>query len=862
MEFYFAGGAMEIGGSCIYVRIAGVGVLMDAGIRQGKNKDELPDFYGIQQMGGVDLIMISHAHMDHTGSLPVISKAYPNARIYMTKMTLDETRVLLYDSIRLMERQEDGIPKYSENDVISMLERVIPLHFQEEILIPEYDMRLTAYPAGHIAGVACLYLKTKEGTILYTGDVSGFQQQTIEGTSIPRLRPDVTIMESTYGNRMHASRALEEERLVSMLAECVNKGWKTLIPVFALGRSQEVLLILRAAIQNGKIPPVPVYVDGMVRDMNRVYYLNPTYLRNSLARRILKGNDPFYSEEIRETERTADREALLEADGPAIFVTSSGMLSGGPSVTYAKKLLPREDACIILTGYQDEEAPGRLLMNLTEDSSEDKYVTLDGLYLPVRCRVEMVGLSAHADQSELCGIVERTSSRNIILVHGDQDAVNGLGNALSSDWRRNIYQPSVGDSIRIDIRSPREQLGTVFPYSMQLETGSKVPASDLWEAWKQYYTGRAFTIREIAEIVYGSGTELTNDTLQSLQEALLDSPYFSRHPKRLFLIRANTTEEAEEEQKKGTISQKDAEDRLRELLRENKDRSQALSEADSSERVLCEEEVRRISLYPEEKRAVINVDFPDAFSPDAASEISRKLIDETGWRVEIGRSMNYQKVTELLSRLFTGRVQKTSYYVEKKQYLVVLKVWEDTDPDACNEFRKTTGWEITCQYPSLELHSFQQKDAETGKPISEMTKANDWYLPEMPDDFVEQNLAFSIIDDIFSETNVTIYRRGIKSDSIGKYIEISFISPEIGRTCDGQLTDAAERTGWRVHISDSVNQNELFRIASDLGNKYGVTFAKNPSYLPGKRTLRIVTDPGVPVQMRQEFLEKTGIVIE
>ena len=208
MKFYFAGGAMEVGGSCIHLQIAGKGILMDCGIRQSGNREAFPDFRGIQERGGVDAILISHAHMDHTGSLPVISKAYPAARIYMTKMAMEQTRVLLFDSLKLMDRREEEIPQYSREDVLSMLERITPIAYQQEMPIPELNMKVTAYPAGHIAGAACLYLQTEEGSIFYSGDVSGFAQQTIEGIGIPKLRPDAAILESTYGNRLHALRTL------------------------------------------------------------------------------------------------------------------------------------------------------------------------------------------------------------------------------------------------------------------------------------------------------------------------------------------------------------------------------------------------------------------------------------------------------------------------------------------------------------------------------------------------------------------------------------------------------------------------------------------------------------------------------
>ena len=130
MNLHFLGGAMEIGGSCIYIRIAGRGILLDSGIRQTATKDPIPDFRTVQEQGGVDAVIISHAHMDHIGTLPIISKAYPNARIYMTAMTAELTRVLLYDSLKIMKYREDEIPHYSEQDVLAMLGRVHPIGYQ------------------------------------------------------------------------------------------------------------------------------------------------------------------------------------------------------------------------------------------------------------------------------------------------------------------------------------------------------------------------------------------------------------------------------------------------------------------------------------------------------------------------------------------------------------------------------------------------------------------------------------------------------------------------------------------------------------------------------------------------------------
>ena len=433
MELSFSGGAMEIGGSCIYLRIAGKGILMDSGIRQSGGKDPIPDFRTIQQMGGLDAIIISHAHMDHTGTLPIISRAYPQVPVYMTAMTADLVRVLLYDSLKVMDRREEEIPHYTEKDVLAMLNRIITFGFNTPHPIFE-NFTLTFYPAGHIAGAACIYLVTEEGSLFYSGDFSSFAQRTIEGIRIPRLRPDVTIVETTYGNQLHANRQTEEKRLVNLIAECLQKKHKILIPAFALGRAQEVLLILRAAIQNGELPSVPVYADGMVRDINTMYIRNPLYLKNALGKRILKGNEPFYTKEIKAVAANQKREELMEGSDPVIFVSSSGMLTGGPSVLYAKKLIAMEHADIIITGYQDEESPGRKLLNLLENPDEktkhkievkEGLLAISGVLLSdADIRTYPLGESA----SHLVGYVQQVTAEDLEKYSGegyDENSVIG-----------------------------------------------------------------------------------------------------------------------------------------------------------------------------------------------------------------------------------------------------------------------------------------------------------------------------------------------------------------------------------------------------------------------------------------------------
>ncbi|MGN0295198.1 MAG: MBL fold metallo-hydrolase [Lachnospiraceae bacterium] len=844
MELSFLGGAMEIGGSCIYLRIAGKGILMDSGIRQSGGKDPLPDFRTIQQMGGLDAIIISHAHMDHIGTLPIISRSYPTVPVYMTAMTADLVRVLLYDSLKVMERREEEIPHYTEKDVLSMLNRIVTFGFNTPHKIFE-NFTLTFYPAGHIAGAACIYLVTEEGSLFYSGDFSSFAQRTIEGIRIPRLRPDVSIVETTYGNRLHANRQTEERRLVNLIGECLQKKHKILIPAFALGRAQEVLLILRSAIQNGELPAVPVYVDGMVRDINTMYIRNPLYLKNALGKRILKGNEPFYTKEIQPVAVNQKREELMEGSDPAIFVSSSGMLTGGPSVLYAKKLISMEHASIIITGYQDEESPGRKLLNLLENPDE-KTITLDGTTIPVRCGVHQVGLSAHGDQSEIMALLNRLESRNIFLVHGNRDVIDELGAVIASeDYRKRVYLPECGQTCEILIGKKRKQLSQIFPHTLQKDSPFTVDDEKLlWAYWREYYPEKIFSVAQIAQIWYGKA--VSDETiLQDMQNIFLKSIYFSPDPRRMFLFCANPEEAVKQAEAPKTMTIQELEKQV--------------------QLHFGEFPYKKISYHVEVQEIILIFDYPDSQDTGRLQAAAEKFREETGWTISINPSMNHNAAGVLLYGWFENRLMKTSYFQERKEYAVTLSSMTEEDAGKIQEFRKMTGWKLVINGIS---DSGKDSAGTAGSGVlsgsSELSdNGMDFFRPQNDNaEQVEQNLAFSCIDQTFEGQPCTLYRKGIKNDGEGKFLEFSFISPALGRRYRQLLQTLSDQIGWRIRIADKVNQAELIKIAGVLCSKYGITVCKNPSYLPGTKEIQLTILPGteesVLTELAAEFKEKTG----
>ena len=843
MKLGFAGGAREVGGSCICIRIQDRGILFDSGIRQSGNKDPLPNFRLIQEMGGIDAIIISHAHMDHIGSLPLISRAYPNAQIYMTPMTMELSRVLLQDSLKIMSMREEEIPLYGEADVTAMMERIIPLPEEvEKEIFP--DISFVFYPAGHIAGAACIYLKTTDGTVFYSGDFAAFSQQTIEGIRIPKLRPDLCIVETTYGDRLHSNRQVEENRLIQMVAEAVTAGKKVLIPSFALGRAQEVILLLRTGMNRGVIPQVPVYVDGMVREICRVYSRFPASLKSKLARSIIKGHDPFYSADVQPVLPSADRNKLLEQEGPAVFVASSGMLSGGPSVLYAEKILPREDGLVIITGYQDEEAPGRALMKLADDvekarttsqdpDAEPVSIVLSGRSIPVKAQVCKVGLSAHGDQEEILALLTRLSPRDVFLVHGDSEVMPAVASLITGEHLRGVYMPSCGDIKDISYRVTRKQTSFRWPRTMnETETPDESGLEKLRLFVMEHYPERKFKAQQLMEIWYGRQSA-SPEEITVWQKMLLDSICFASDDLHFFLFHPATEQE------------------IRDAGAPKELNLQMVTDLTAKHFSFLG--YKKAGIYPDEKKVVLRFVFPDAINMEEFETAAECFTEETKWSVSIHPASDHSSMQQLLHSLFEDRIEKISYFETSKSYQLTLSGLKKSDQPLRDKFQSETGW--TLQLTENSSAGKASVSVKTDIPATDFTPAD-------RDTPMEQNEAFSYIRSFCSKENIPLQKAGIKNDHIGKYIELTFITGEVAWRYADRIKIMAQYTGWRIVSSGTVMQNLVLAIAANAAERAGLTLKKNPSYMPGNREIQLKTsraEQHILNEVIEEIKEKTGL---
>jgi Cft2 family RNA processing exonuclease len=541
MQVVFVGGASSVGASCLAIELAEQWIVVDAGVRVDRKADPLPDL-SLLEGKDVRAIFVTHAHADHIGALPLLHQAFPTAPIFASRGTSLLMEVMLADALKVMTRravEEMELPLYPETLVSGMLTQVRPLPVGEPFTLSVLPgVTIHASRAGHIAGALSLGFTASDGSLVVSGDISSTPQRTVNGAVPPPMdRCDLLVLESTYGARLHPNRQAEEARLAQAVANGLAQGGHTLIPCFGLGRGQELLLILQAAQEKGQVPEFPIYVDGLVRRVCSTYLLIPEALSPTLQRQIRKGYTPFTGSNVTFVRDAQDRERIL-AGPPACILSSSGMLTGGPSAWYAARLATDANASILITGYQDEESPGKRLLDLAE--KKESTLVLGGTQVEVRCQVAKYSLSAHADGGELAAYAAALKPRRVALVHGDPEARAALRTLLTDT---DVVLPMEGMAIEKlekqairSIPSPTANPVDALPQGI----GQGVPfdythVEQLWRAVTKVSTLRIVTARELALLWYG---EVTEETTQDIMDV------FEQDYEQRFFVRQHALEEA------------------------------------------------------------------------------------------------------------------------------------------------------------------------------------------------------------------------------------------------------------------------------------------------------------------------------
>jgi Cft2 family RNA processing exonuclease len=438
------GAARSIGASCFRVLIGPYEVVMDTGTRP-KGSDPLPSF---EYLENPDLLLITHAHQDHIGGLPVFHRLFPATPMFCSAGTYEIAQIMLQDGLKVQERNEDTEALFNADELDRSLFNLQTTPSHEFEPLPGLIVKMI--PAGHIVGAMCIHMQYGDRSLLYTGDYSLTNSNTTKGLRLEDLpTADILITEGTYGNINHPARKEQERGMVESVVEIINNGGNVLIPAFALGRAQEIILMLkRHALMQGI--KAPIYVDGLVRRVTDTFQEHLEFLPEGVQN-YAKTQAAFFSSTSFPPVISIEhpRERPLAMAKPSIIIASSGMLKGGPSVYYAQTLLERSNAAIFISGYVDEESPGRYIQGITTGES----IEIDGKEIIVRAQVKKFSLSAHVDKAAIGQVVERVKPKHLILIHGSPYALNGL--ASSSDFKSNyqVHIPELGESIDITSES-------------------------------------------------------------------------------------------------------------------------------------------------------------------------------------------------------------------------------------------------------------------------------------------------------------------------------------------------------------------------------------------------------------------------
>ena len=449
----FLGGGRQVGRSCLLLQTQQSRILLDCGIdvaSQGQNKFPYLDASEFN-IDTLDAVIISHAHLDHVGLLPYLYKMGYKGPVYMTQPTRDIAALLSLDFIGVAYKQASA-PLFGSIDVKEMVKHSICLSYGEVTDITP-DVRITFYNSGHVLGGSLVHLNIGNGShnLLYTGDYKYVRTRLLDPAIASFPRVETVITESTYGskNDVLPPRRETEKKFLDMVKETINKGGKVLIPELGLGHAQETLLRVEEAMRTGELPKVPMYIDGMIWDINAIHTAYPDFLSGKVRSQIFVDNNPFISEVFQRVGSAQERKKVIEG-GHCIVIATSGMLQGGASVEYFKNFAENPNNLMVMSCYQGPGSLGRQVQDgetiVTVEDNDGKRK------IEVKMRVEfLTGLSPHAGRGELLSYFNnlKPKPKRIIINHGEVSKSLDLASALYKLNRVETNVPRTLETLRL-----------------------------------------------------------------------------------------------------------------------------------------------------------------------------------------------------------------------------------------------------------------------------------------------------------------------------------------------------------------------------------------------------------------------------
>ncbi|KAF9336732.1 Integrator complex subunit 11 [Podila minutissima] len=438
------GAGQDVGRSCILITIGGKNIMLDCGMHMGFNDERrFPDFSYISKTGDftemLDCVIISHFHLDHCGALPFFTEMCGyDGPIYMTHPTKAICPLLLEDYRKISVDRKGERNFFTSANIKDCMKKVIAVNLHQSIMVDD-DLEICAYYAGHVLGAAMFYIRVGEESLVYTGDYNMTPDRHLGSAWIDKVRPDVLITESTYATTIRDSKRSRERDFLKKVHDCVADGGNVIIPVFALGRAQELCILIETYWERMDLK-VPIYFStGLTEKANHFYRLFINWTNEKIKSTFVHRN-MFDFKHIKPWERS-----FIELPGPMVVFATPGMLHSGTSLELFKKWAPNPKNMIIMPGYCVAGTVGSKVLAGEKKIQIDSFTSVD-----VNLQVKNLSFSAHADAKGIMQLIRQCEAKNVVLVHGEKSSMGFLKSRIMTEFGIPCFDPANGETVSIE----------------------------------------------------------------------------------------------------------------------------------------------------------------------------------------------------------------------------------------------------------------------------------------------------------------------------------------------------------------------------------------------------------------------------
>ncbi|KAK3843884.1 MAG: beta-lactamase-like protein [Linnemannia gamsii] len=438
------GAGQDVGRSCILVTIGGKNIMLDCGMHMGYNDERrFPDFSYISKTGDftemLDCVIISHFHLDHCGALPFFTEMCGyDGPIYMTHPTKAICPMLLEDYRKITVDKKGERNFFNSQNIKDCMKKVVAVNLHQTIMVDD-DLEICAYYAGHVLGAAMFYIRVGEESLVYTGDYNMTPDRHLGSAWIDKVKPDVLITESTYATTIRDSKRSRERDFLKKVHDCVAAGGNVIIPVFALGRAQELCILIETYWERMDLK-VPIYFSaGLTEKANHFYRLFINWTNEKIKSTFVHRN-MFDFKHIRAWDR-----AYIDNPGPMVVFATPGMLHSGTSLELFKKWAPDPKNMVIMPGFCVAGTVGSKVLAGEKVIKTDTFTTIE-----VNLQVKNLSFSAHADAKGIMQLIRQCEAKNVVLVHGEKSSMGFLKSRIMTEFGIPCFDPANGTTVSIE----------------------------------------------------------------------------------------------------------------------------------------------------------------------------------------------------------------------------------------------------------------------------------------------------------------------------------------------------------------------------------------------------------------------------